>query len=148
MPNPQQLALLTDLAHERREKAATRLARANAILKDSETRQRLLEQYCVDYRGRLARSAANGVSPDEMRNFREFIARLEEAIAQQRAEADALRQGVAACRTEWLLERRRKHSFEVLTERADLAAREIEARRLQKLVDEFAGRAAATRATA
>ena len=44
-----------------------------------------------------------------------------------------------------MLERRRKHSYEVLIERADLTQREFEARRLQKLVDEFAGRAAALR---
>ena len=145
MPSPQQLTLLTDLADERRDRAARKLARALAMLKDSESRLVLLETYCTDYRARLAQSAANGVAPDEMRNFRDFIARLEEAIAQQRAEVAALQHGVAECRSGWLLERRRKQSFEVLIERADLDAREAEARRLQKLVDEFAGRAAALR---
>lgn len=148
MPNPQQLTMLTDLAQERHDRAAKKLARALTMLKDSESRLALLENYCAEYRARLARNAATGVAPAEMRNFLDFIARLEEAVGQQRAEVEAIKKGVADCRTGWLLERRRKHSYEVLIERADLAQREVEARRLQKLVDEFAGRAAALRASA
>ena len=60
-------------------------------------------------------------------------------------EVEAIKKGVAECRTGWMLERHRKHSYEVLLERADLTQRELEARRLQKLVDEFAGRATALR---
>jgi flagellar FliJ protein len=145
MPNPQQLTMLTDLAEERHDRAAKKLARALTMLRDSESRLALLENYCTDYRARLARNAAAGVAPAEMRNFRDFIARLEEAIGQQRTEVEAIKKGVADCRTGWMLERRRKQSYEVLIERADLAQREVEARRLQKLVDEFAGRAAAMR---
>jgi flagellar FliJ protein len=145
MPNPQQLTMLTDLAEERHGRAATKLGRSLSMLKDGESRLALLENYCAGYNTRLAQNAASGVAPSELRNFRDFIARLEEAIGQQRAEVEALRKGVADCRTGWMLERRRKQSYEVLTERADLAQREVEARRLQKLVDEFAGRAAALR---
>ena len=145
MPNPQQLAMLTDLADERHDRAAKKLARALSMLKDSESRLALLQDYCADYHARLAQSAASGVAPAELRNYREFIARLEEAIAQQRTEVEALNKGVADCRTGWMLERRRKQSYAVLIDRADLATREVEARRLQKLVDEFAGRAAALR---
>ena len=141
MPNPQQLTMLTGLAEESRDRAAKKLAHALKMQKDSESRLALLE----DYRARLVRNAANGVAPAELRNFRDFIARLEEAIRQQRAEVEAIKKGVAECRTGWMLERRRKHSYEVLIERADLTQRELEARRLQKLVDEFAGRATALR---
>ena len=145
MPNPQQLTMLTGLAEESHDRAAKKLAHALKMQKDSESRLTLLENYCADYRARLVRSAANGVAPAELRNFRDFIARLEEAIRQQRAEVEAIKKGVAECRTGWMLERRRKHSYAVLIERADLTQREFEARHLQKLVDEFAGRAAALR---
>ena len=145
MPNAHQLTRLTDLARDRREVAARKLGRSLSFLRESEARLGMLGQYCADYHTRLAQSAANGVSVEEMRNFREFITRLEAAIGQQRQEVEALQQGVTDCRNGWLAERRRKRAFEVLIERADLTEREADARRLQKLVDEFAGRAASLR---
>lgn len=146
MPDNRQLMMLTDLAHDRRDKAARKLGGSMALLKESESRLVLLEGFCGDYRRRLAQSAAGGVSADELRNFREFIAKLEKAVEQQRAEADSIRQAVARCRDDWLREHRRERSFDALVERAEDAARVSEARRLQKLVDEFAGRVAMLRA--
>lgn len=146
MPDPRQLTMLTDIAQDRREKAARNLGRTLSLLKESESRLALLESYCGDYRSRLARSTVTGISPDELRNFRDFIVKLEEAIGQQRAEVDVIRRAVGACRDGWLLERRREHSYEVLAERVQIGVRAEESRRLQKLTDEFAGRVAHMRA--
>lgn len=147
MPEPRQLNLLAGLAQDRRDAAARRLGRAQSLLKESQSRHALLEGYCADYRARLAQNASAGVSADEMRNFREFIRKLEEAIRQQRAEVEMLERGVADCRNAWMRARREGRSFDVLSERFETALREREARRLQKLVDEFAGRVAALRAS-
>lgn len=146
MPDARQLSMLADIAQDRREKAARNLGRTLSLLKESEARLTLLESYCGDYRSRLAQNTATGVSADELRNFRDFIGKLEEAIGQQRAEVEAIRQAVVVCRDGWLVERRREHSYEVLTERAQLGIRAEESRRLQKLTDEFAGRVANLRA--
>lgn len=145
MRDTRQLAMLTDLAHERRDAAAKKLGRAIAFLTESEKRLALLAQYREDYRKRLAETSARGASGEELRNFRGFVARLDEAIEQQRTEVETLKQGVAECRGQWLSERRRERSFDVLTERADLEARAAEARRLQKILDEFSGRMAQMR---
>ncbi len=145
MPDARQLSLLTDLSQERRDAAARKLGQTLALLKESESRLSLLENYCADYRARLAASATQGVTVDEMRNFRQFIAKLDEAIGQQRREVETLRCGVTECRNCWMAECRKGRSFEVLSERADITARELESRRLQKLVDEFAGRVASLR---
>jgi len=145
MRDARQLTMLTDLAQERRDAAAKRLGRSLAVLKESEKRLALLAQYREDYRRRMAESAARGMSGDELRNFREFISRLDEAVAQQKNEVTTLTEGVADCRGRWLLERRKERSYDVLTERVDLEAREREGRRLQKLLDEFSGRAAMLR---
>lgn len=147
MRDTRQLTMLTDLAQERSDAAAKKLGRSIAFLKESEKRLALLAQYREDYRQRLADLAARGVSGDEMRNFRQFIARLDEAITQQNNEVKTLAQAVAECRGHWIKERRRERSFDVLTERADLAARELEARRLQKILDEFSGRMVQLRAS-
>ena len=146
MRDPRQLTMLTDLAHERRDAAAKKLGRSLAFLQESQKRLALLAQYRDDYRRRLATAAAGGVSGDELRNFRDFLARLDEAIAQQASEIQTLTQGVADCRVRWLAERRKQRSYDVLNERADFLARESEGRRLQKILDEFSGRSASLRA--
>ena len=145
MRDTRQLTMLTDLAQERRDAAARKLGRSIAMLKESEQRLALLAQYREDYRARLADLGARGLCGDEWRNFRHFIARLDEAIGQQKGEVQALTQGVSECRDHWLLERRKERSYDVLTERADLAEREREGRRLQKILDEFSGRMAQLR---
>lgn len=145
MPDTRQFALLSDLAQERRDAAARKLARALKLLTESKARLELLEKYASDYRVRLALNVSHGVTADELRNFREFIAKLGEAIGQQRAEVETLARGVTDCRNGWMFARREGLSFDVLAERAEASAREVESRRLQKLVDEFAGRVAALR---
>ena len=107
MRDTRQLTMLTDLAQERRDAAARKLGRSIAMLKESEQRLALLAQYREDYRARLADLGARGLCGDEWRNFRHFIARLDEAIGQQKGEVQALTQGVSECRDHWLLERRK-----------------------------------------
>ncbi|MBK8064499.1 MAG: flagellar export protein FliJ [Betaproteobacteria bacterium] len=147
MSDPRQLSMLAELAHERRDAAAKRLARAAAAHKESQSKLDLLERYREDYRQRLADAAAQGLAGDELRNFRMFLTRLDQAIEQQRAEAEALLRGMNDCRTRWMSERRRERSFDVLVDRADLATRQRDDRRVQKLMDEFAGRLAMLRAS-
>ena len=132
--------MLRGLSEDRREAAGKRLGRAVAVHRDSATRLALLVQYRAEYRSRLAAGAARGVTPGELRNFREFLDKLEQAIAQQRAELETLARGVEECRGHWLAEHRREKSYGVLAERTESGEREREARRAQKQTDEFSSR--------
>ena len=136
------LALLAELAQERRDAAGRRLGRSLAALKDSEARLALLERYRNEYRDRYARAGSGGVGASELRNFREFLERLDKAVLQQRSEVETLTRGSAELRGRWLKERTHGKSLDVLTERAESADRAAEGRQLQKLLDEFAGRTA------
>ena len=136
------LALLAELAQERRDAAGRRLGRSLAALKDSESRLALLTRYRDEYRARYTRTGADGAAASELRNFREFLERLDKAVLQQRSEVEALARGSAELRGRWLKERTHGKSLDVLTERAESAEHAAEARRLQKLLDEFAGRSA------
>ena len=142
MAEKRPLALLAELAQERRDAAGRRLGRSLAALKDSESRLALLEGYRDEYKQRYARTGKSGAGPEELRNFRAFLERLDTAVTQQRAEVEALERGAIESRARWLDERTRGKSLDVLTERADYAERASEARRLQKLLDEFSGRLA------
>jgi flagellar FliJ protein len=146
MSDPRQLALLSEISQDRRDAAGRRLGNAITLHAESAARLDLLLHYREDYRLRLSEGAARGVTGDELRNFREFLERLEQAIAQQRAEVETLARGVDECRGRWLAERKRGLSYDVLAERATSAEREREARLLQKQVDEFSGRRALLRA--
>jgi flagellar FliJ protein len=143
MMKKKSIAMLAELAQERRDAAGQRLAQALTLLKDSEARLALLERYRGEYGERYARSAEGGIAPGELRNFRGFLERLDQALAQQRAEVEALSRGALECRAHLLQEHTRGKSFDVLAGRAEDAARAGEARRLQKLLDEFSGRLAA-----
>jgi len=136
------LALLSDLAQEKRDAAGKRLGRSLAMLNDSQGRLAMLERYRDEYHRRYAAAGQGGVAPGELRNFRQFLERLDQAIAQQRAEMVARARGVSESRSRYLEARLRGKSLDVLSGRAEDAARQGEARRLQKLVDEFAGRLA------
>src|SRR4051812_49077926 len=81
------LSLLAELAQGRRDDAGRVLARSLALLKDSEARLAMLESYRNEYRRRYAANGKTGIAPHELRNFRDFLERLDKAIAQQRAEA-------------------------------------------------------------
>jgi flagellar FliJ protein len=140
--DPRQLAMLRELSEDRCETAGKRLAHATALHRDSAARLTLLERYRGEYRVRLANGSALGVAPAELRNFREFLEKLEQALAQQRAEMETLARGVEECRKRWLGERRREQSFGVLAQRAVTVEREREARNAQKQTDEFSARKA------
>lgn len=138
MADKRPLALLAELAQERRDAAGRRLGRSLALLKESESRLALLERYRDEYKQRYARTAKSGAGADELRNFREFLERLDTAVGQQRGEVEALTRAASESRGRWLDERTRGKSLDVLTERAAGAERAGEARRLQKLLDEVA----------
>ena len=142
MAEKSRLALLAEIAGERRDAAGKRLGRALAALREAEARLALLARYRDEYERRLANSGKAGMTAQDLRNFREFLDRLGEAIAQQRAEIEGLERGVESARGGWMSERARMQSFDVLAKRAATAQATSEERRLQKLLDEFSGRRA------
>lgn len=132
------LSRLLGLAKEKKDAAALRLTKSLALVRESQSRLELLERYREEYRGKLRGAGSQGMSSDELRNFRGFLAKLDEAIAQQAAEVEALKKGATDCQGRWQAERRREKSFDVLAGRADERDRAGEAKRLQKMIDEFA----------
>ena len=141
MSDRRQLAMLCDLSQDRADAAAKRLGIAHKLHRESGARLEMLEGYRNEYRTRLALGASRGVAPGELRNFRDFLQKLEQAITQQRNEVETLARGVEECRGRWLAERKRGKSFDVLADRAGSADGLRDARQLQKQADEFNGRA-------
>lgn len=131
---------LKELAEERRDRMAQRLAEAAARRDAARQKLELLVDYRRDYDARLAQSAGAGIDAAKLRSYRSFLANLEQAIAQQADVLAAAQQHVAAAEAEWRVEQRQVDSFRVLDERRAASAVRAAARTEQKLIDEIATR--------
>ena len=131
-------------AEEATEEALRRLAELQNSSRESEARLVLLQRYRDEYRVKLDTATRGGVSAIELSNFRAFLARLEEAIAQQNADVAHWHAAVARGRSDWQEAERRARSYAVLNDRRANQARGVAARIEQKQSDEFAARLAAT----
>jgi flagellar FliJ protein len=121
--------------------AAASLGALNRQLQQHEEKLLLLFQYRTDYQERLRRAIANGVDGAGLRNFHDFMDRLEQAILQQHALVVDARTQAESGRHEWDSKRRKSSAFDTLAQRFQSTVRQGEAKLEQKVQDDFAGRA-------
>jgi flagellar FliJ protein len=135
------LNMLLDLASEEAELAAKDLAAANKALKEEQEKNTMLDSYKQSYVAHLNMQLATGLGKETHLNYQQFLQNLQQAIDGQ---ADAI---IAAeyerdnKREVLQTGQRKKMSYEVLIKRAKKKAMQIENKRDQKMMDEFAMRA-------
>jgi len=118
--------------------ARTRLAAAEAKLKD-------LEQYRQDYEQSFQQRARAGQPVRALRDFQVFLARLDQAIQQQRQIVAAARSDVSGHSTRWQSAARQVKAVDSVVDRWQGEERRAQDRREQKDTDERAQRAARSR---
>lgn len=133
---------LLEIAISETDSAAASLGKLNRQLQMQEQQFTLLLQYRADYQERLRRAIVNGVDSVALRNFNEFIARLEQAIAQQHVAVDQARRRAEHGCLQWQDKRRISNAFDTLSQRAAAAVMRTENSREQKAQDAFASRTA------
>lgn len=138
------LETLQSRAEDETEEALRKLAQQLSGQRESESRLTLLARYRDEYRAKLNASTRTGVSAIQLSNFRTFLARLEQAVAQQQTDLSRWAGTVQQARMQWQEAERRARSYGVLNDRRADRARSIAARSEQKQNDEFAARAAST----
>ncbi|HEX4327067.1 MAG TPA: flagellar export protein FliJ [Burkholderiales bacterium] len=131
---------LIDLSQTKSDNAAVRLAKATARLGESEQKSQVLRGYRDDYRARLEAAARRGAAAADLANFRAFIAKLDEAVAQQGNDETFWREQTALARTEWQNEQKQLQSFTTVASRRRDEHTRAQNRREQKSQDEFAAR--------
>lgn len=131
---------LRDIAASEEDAAAAHLGDLNRKLQLHEQKLSLLQQYRSDYQERLRRAIASGLSSAGLRNFNDFIARLEQAIRQQQAAVDEARGLADLGKNFWHDKRRKSQAYDTLSQRAAAAALRIDNSREQKAQDDFASR--------
>jgi flagellar FliJ protein len=131
---------LRQLAEQKRDEHARRLGQVTGERNEAHEKLRLLLDYRRDYLARLDQATRAGIDGEGLRNFRTFLAQLERAIEQQTDAMTGAQQRVHEAQLAWRDEARRVDSYQTLGERRAEASAKDEARRAQKLVDEFAAR--------
>jgi flagellar FliJ protein len=137
------LKILLNLAQHKNDAATRSLGQLNQYHQSAQNKLEMLQQYRRDYLEKLQGAEKNGMELQDLRNFQDFIYRLNDAIAQQTNVVAQTRLSVEKGRDELSETQRRMKSFDTLSKRHDEAEKKFEAKLEQKIQDEHSGRRAA-----
>ena len=137
------LQSLLNLAQHRNDSATRKLGQLNKQQQSAQEKLETLQQYRKDYQTRLQEAARNGMSPADLRNFQQFINKIEEAIGQQLKQVEQSKVSTQAGRNEFDATRRKLKSFDTLQQRHIEEQKKIAEKSEQKALDEHTGRMAA-----
>lgn len=139
---------LVHLAQQQNEAATRKLGQLNQLQQAAQTKLDTLLRYRKDYQTRFQEAVQNGMNQADLRNFQDFIARLDEAIAQQRNANEHARSQVQIGRNELLEAQRKMKSFDTLAQRHIESEKKLAEKIEQRQQDEHTGRFAAIQAAA
>jgi len=120
---------------------ARELGDARSRLATAESKLRDLEQYRQDYEQAFQERAKAGQPVRALRDFQVFLARLDQAIQQQRQVVEANRSDVSGHSTRWQSAARQVKAVDSVVDRWQGEERRAQDRRDQKETDERAQRA-------
>jgi len=146
MIKPFSLQPLVHLAQQKNDAATKKLGQLNRQHQTAQEKLDALQQYRKDYQLKFQEEAKHGMAPTDMKNFQDFIGRLDQAIQQQTAVIDNAKAGVQSGRTELIDTTRKMKSFDTLAQRHVDAEKKLEAKSEQRMQDEHTGQFAARRA--
>lgn len=135
------LTTLLDLAEKNAGTAATRLGQASNAQDAAAEKLAMLLQVRAEYNAQLASKMQEGVTLANLRNFHQFLDKVDQAIAGQQAIVNAAELRTLAARNTWQEAKRGTQSYASLIQRAELRHAQQENRNEQKAMDEFAARA-------
>lgn len=145
MIKPFSLQPLVHLAQQKNDAATKKLGHLNQQHQTAQQKLDALQQYRRDYQVKFQEEAKNGMAPADMRNFQDFIGRLDQAIQQQTAVIEKTKAGVQTGRSELMDATRKMKSFDTLAQRHADAEKKQETKSEQRIQDEHTGRFAAYR---
>lgn len=131
---------LIGLAQDGLDEAAKQLGRAQRERSDVEAALDALIRYRDEYHSSFSASAQAGMPAGNWRNFQAFIDTLDAAIEQQRRLLAMATARVEAAKPEWVRNKQKLGSYEVLKARGDATQARVEARREQRDSDEHAAK--------
>lgn len=134
------LITLRDLAQDAVEQATQQLGQVRKAQQAAEQQLSMLLNYQDEYRQKLNHQLSDGMDSSHWQNYQQFIGTLEQAIDQHRRQLMQWGQKVDHAMKQWQDKQQRLNAFDTLHTRAQSAERQMENKRDQKLMDEFAQR--------
>lgn len=139
MSNKFTLQPLMDLAQRQNESATSKLGQLNQQQQSAQQKLDTLREYRKEYQNRLQESIRNGMKPADLRNFQQFINKLDEAIAQQMKAVEKSKASTQAGREEFSTAQRKLKSFDTLQQRHIQIQKQAAGKLEQKAQDEHTG---------
>lgn len=143
MVKPFPLQPLMNLSKQQNDSATRKLGQLNRLQLDAQSKLDMLKKYRMEYQTRLQESSKNGMDPAELRNFQEFINKLDAAIEQQDKAVKLSKVSTQAGRSEFDSTQRKLKSFDTLQQRHIQEQKKITEKSEQKAHDENTSRLAA-----
>lgn len=140
MAKPFNLQPLLEIMQTRTDDATRRLGQLIADEQSAKSRLQLLEQYREEYAQKMRDAIATGLTQIALRNYQDFLARIDEAIDQQRQIVARSEENTAAGQADWREQNKRLKAIDTLSQRHDARERYRENRLDQKQQDEFTTR--------
>ena len=101
MKRADRLQPVQNLADDAERRQAQRVAVAERQQREAETKLTDLERYAEDYQRQYTDRVANGIGVTELRDYQAFLARLQDAIRQQRTIVSRARMDCETERLRW-----------------------------------------------
>ncbi len=146
MIKPFALQPLVHLAQQKNDAATRKLGQLNQQQQTAQAKLDALQQYRKDYQSQFQEAVQSGMEPTDLRNFQDFINRLDQAIRQQQGLIEKARNSVQTGRHELMDTTRKMKSFDTLAQRHVDSNKKLEVKSEQRLQDEQTGRFAALHA--
>lgn len=145
MAQPFSLQPLLDLMQTRTDEATRQLGQLIAEEQNQRSRLQMLEQYRDEYAQRLREATLQGVTRMILRNYQDFLARIDEAVNQQKIAVENSERGTKTGKENWQTQNKQLKAIDTLSQRHDARERYRENKHDQKLQDEFSTRKYGTR---
>ncbi len=145
MKRSERLDVVQQAAARTERERAERVGAAERHLAEMEQKLQALEKYRGEYEAGFATRAGGGVDVIGMRDFQTFLARLGEALVQQRELVALARKALDAERSNWREAAQRQHVVETLAERWQGEETRAANRRDQNESDELSRQLAAAK---
>lgn len=134
------LQTLLELMQNRTDEASRKLGQLITAEQSQRSRLQMLEQYRDEYAQRMRDATAEGITRLILRNYQDFLARIDEAIEQQRQAVQNSELSTKAGQTEWRNQNTKLMAIDTLSSRHDARERYRENKQEQKILDEFSSR--------
>lgn len=141
MKTTHQLAMVIEVAAQRRDESLRALGKAQNELEQARQQLAQLQDYAAESQARWQQRAMQGVSASLMQHQRQFMARIDHAVTFQADVMSGLEQAIARCRLEVSAAERELASLNKYAERRERAWQQEQQRQEQKATDETAAQA-------